>query len=64
MSKTWMPRQRFFTEVGRGAINFKAIFADSDRAGIKHYFVEQDETPGSPLASIKVSIDYLKQLEF
>jgi sugar phosphate isomerase/epimerase len=56
--------KRFFTEVGRGTINFKEIFADSDKAGIKHYFVEQDETPGSPFESIKMSIDYLKQLEF
>jgi sugar phosphate isomerase/epimerase len=56
--------KRFFTEVGRGTINFKEIFAGSDKAGIKHYFVEQDETPGSPFASIKLSIDYLKQLEF
>ena len=56
--------KRFFTEVGRGTINFKEIFADSDKAGIKHYFVEQDETPGSPFESIKLSIDYLKQLEF
>ena len=56
--------KRFFTEVGHGTINFKEIFADSDKAGIKHYFVEQDETPGSPFASIKMSIDYLKQLEF
>jgi sugar phosphate isomerase/epimerase len=56
--------KRFFTEVGRGTINFKEIFADSDKAGIKHYFVEQDETPGSPFESIKLSIDYLKRLEF
>jgi sugar phosphate isomerase/epimerase len=56
--------KHFFTEVGRGTINFKEILADSDKAGIKHYFVEQDETPGSPFASIKMSIDYLKQLEF
>ncbi len=56
--------KRFFTEVGRGTINFKEIFAASAKAGIKHYFVEQDETPGSPFESIKISIDYLKQLEF
>ena len=57
------PKQ-FFTEVGRGTINFRQIFADSQKAGIEHYFVEQDETPGSPFESIKMSIDYLKQLEF
>lgn len=56
--------KRFFTEVGRGVIDFKPIFASAGKAGIKHFFVEQDETPGSPFSSIKVSIDYLKQLEF
>jgi sugar phosphate isomerase/epimerase len=56
--------KRFFTEVGRGIIDFKQIFARSDEAGIKHYFVEQDETPGSPFASIKISIDYLKRIQF
>ena len=55
---------RYFTEVGRGVIDFKEIFAASEQAGIKHYFVEQDETPASPFASIKTSIDYLKRLEF
>jgi len=56
--------KKFFTEVGRGTINFREIFADSEKAGIKHYFVEQDETPASPFESIKMSIDYLKLLEF
>jgi sugar phosphate isomerase/epimerase len=53
-----------FTEVGRGRIDFKPIFAQSQKAGVKYYFVEQDQTPGSPFDSIKVSVDYLKQLEF
>lgn len=56
--------KRYFTEVGRGVIDFKEIFASAGKAGIKHYFVEQDETPGSPFTSIKTSIDYLKQLEY
>lgn len=56
--------KRDFTEVGRGTIDFKEIFAASKQAGIKHYFVEQDETPASPFDSIKASIDYLKRLEF
>jgi len=53
-----------FTEVGRGRIDFKKLFAQSKKAGVKYYFVEQDQTPGSPFDSIKVSVDYLKQLEF
>jgi sugar phosphate isomerase/epimerase len=56
--------KRGITEVGRGVIDFKTIFAKTLRGAIKHYFVEQDTTPGSPFDSIKVSFDYLKQLEF
>jgi sugar phosphate isomerase/epimerase len=52
-----------FTEVGRGTIDFKKIFALSKRAGIRHYFVEQDRSD-APLESIKVSYDYLSKLEF
>lgn len=50
-------------EVGRGSLDFKSIFAESGRAGIKHYFVEQDE-PQQPLESIRVSIEYLRKLEY
>jgi sugar phosphate isomerase/epimerase len=53
-----------FTEVGRGIIDFKKLLAAAEKAGVKHYFVEQDETPGSPFSSLKISIDYLKQLQF
>lgn len=56
--------KKFFTEVGRGTIDFKLIFAQAGKAGIKHYFVEQDQCPGSPFDSIKISADYLKQLTF
>ena len=52
-----------FTEAGRGTIDFKTIFALSGKAGIRHYFVEQDRS-ASPLESIKISYDYLSKLEF
>lgn len=55
--------QKGFAEVGRGTIDFKKIFAHSKQAGIKHYFVEQDQS-AAPLESIKISADYLKKLEF
>ncbi len=54
----------FFTEVGRGRIDFKPIFAKSKQAGVKYFIVEQDQCPGNPLDSIKISFDYLKTLEF
>ena len=56
--------RHFFTEVGQGTIDFKKIFAAAQKAGVKHYFVEQDETPVSPFSSIRLSMDYLKRLEF
>jgi len=55
---------RGITEVGRGVIDFKSVFAKAPKGAIKHYFVEQDTCPGSPFDSIKISFDYLKQLEF
>ncbi len=55
---------RGFTEVGRGRIDFKSVFARARRAGARHYFVEQDETPGSPFDSLKVSLDHLRRLTF
>ncbi|HEV2713954.1 MAG TPA: sugar phosphate isomerase/epimerase, partial [Terriglobales bacterium] len=51
------------TEVGSGVIDWKRIFAQSDKAGIKHYFVEHDN-PKSPFDSIKTSYQYLAQLRF
>jgi len=51
------------TEVGRGIIDFKRIFAQADRAGTKHFFVEHDE-PVSAFDSIQISYAHLKQLEF
>ncbi|PYX03730.1 MAG: sugar phosphate isomerase/epimerase [Acidobacteria bacterium] len=51
------------TEVGSGIIDWKKIFAQSDKASIKHYFVEHDN-PKKPLESIKKSYDYLASLRF
>jgi sugar phosphate isomerase/epimerase len=56
--------KKFFTEVGRGVIDFKQLLPQAQRAGVKHFFVEQDETPGSPFDSIKISFDYLHALRF
>ena len=55
--------RHFFTEVGQGTIDFKKILAAARMAGVKHYLVEQDETPASPFSSLKLSIDYLNRLE-
>jgi len=51
------------TEVGSGVIDWKRIFAQSEKAGIKHYIVEHDK-PAAPFDSIKISYDYLRQLRW
>src|ERR1051325_3869206 len=55
---------RFFTDVGQGTIDFRRIFRRARQAGIEHYFYEQDETPGSPFDSAKVSYEYLRALTY
>jgi sugar phosphate isomerase/epimerase len=51
------------TEIGSGIIDWKKIFAQSGRAGIKHYIVEYDK-PAVPFESIKTSYEYLRQLRW
>lgn len=53
--------QQSFTEVGNGIIDFKKIFKQADKAGLKYFFVEQDKCPGSPFNSIAKSYDYIKK---
>jgi len=50
-------------DVGAGDIDFKAIFARREQAGIQHFFVEHDE-PADPWASVAASYQYLRALEF
>lgn len=58
-----MGADREMTPVGEGQIDFAAIFAESETAGLKHYFVEHDH-PEDALASIRTSITHLRSLEF
>jgi sugar phosphate isomerase/epimerase len=51
------------TEVGSGIVDWKRIFAASDKAGIKHYIVEHDH-PKAPLESIAGSYAYLNKLRW
>ncbi len=53
--------KKFFTEVGNGVIDFKSIFSQAQKAGMKHYFVEQDSCPGSPFDSIEKSFKYISR---
>src|SRR6185437_385544 len=50
-----------FKSVGSGSIDFPAVLSAAAASGVRHYFVEQDETPGDPIASLRKSYDYLEK---
>ena len=58
-----VPREAF-RDVGNGAVDIGAVLKAGAKAGVQHYFVEQDQTPGNPLDSLKQSYGYLEQLSY
>ena len=48
-----------FKEVGNGTVDIPAILAVAKHSGVKNYFVEQDQTPGDPIESLRESYKYL-----
>jgi sugar phosphate isomerase/epimerase len=51
------------TEVGRGIIDWKEIFAAAPRAGVKHYFIEQEPPFERPaLEAVRLSYNWLHTL--
>jgi sugar phosphate isomerase/epimerase len=53
-----VPRETF-KEVGNGTLDFPAILEAAKKTAVKHYFVEQDQTPGNPIDSLRESYKYL-----
>ena len=55
--------EKLYTCPGYGTIDFKKIFAQSVKSGVKYYTVEIDENP-NPMKCIEDSYRYLKALRF
>jgi sugar phosphate isomerase/epimerase len=53
-----------FKEVGHGVLDWPAILKTAASTGVEHYFVEQDQTPGDPLESLRQSFGYLSKLQY
>lgn len=49
-----------FKEVGSGTLDFVAILKAAREIGVDRFFVEQDQTPGDPTASLRQSYQYLQ----
>jgi sugar phosphate isomerase/epimerase len=48
-----------FKEVGSGTVDFAAILVEAKKTGVKNFFVEQDQTPGNPIDSLRASYKFL-----
>lgn len=51
-----------FKEVGSGSIDVPAVLKAANSVGVKNYFVEQDQTAGDPIISLRKSYTYLKPM--
>jgi sugar phosphate isomerase/epimerase len=50
-----------FKEIGNGTLDWPGILKAASADGVKHYFVEQDQTAGDPLESLRQSYAYLEK---
>ena len=54
--------QDFNTEIGKGTIDFKAIFTEAKLSGMKHFFIEHETNYyPNPIDSVKTSCAYVKK---
>jgi sugar phosphate isomerase/epimerase len=53
-----------FKEVGSGVLDWPTVLRAAQSAGVRHYIVEQDQTPGDPVASLRQSFEWISKLNF
>ncbi|MBI3208871.1 MAG: TIM barrel protein [Candidatus Solibacter usitatus] len=53
-----------FAELDKGVIDMAPVLAAAAKAGVKHYFIEQDQTPGNPLDSLRQSFAHISKLNY
>jgi sugar phosphate isomerase/epimerase len=53
-----------FKEVGSGVLDWPKVLRAAAAAKVAHYFVEQDQTPGDPVESLRQSYGYLSKLSY
>ena len=57
------PGDRKSTVLGKGTIVYRPIFEAAKKAGIKHYFVEQEDFDGDQMGELKEDYQYLHTLQ-
>jgi sugar phosphate isomerase/epimerase len=53
-----------FKEIGNGVLEWPVVLRAASAAGVQHYFVEQDQTSGDPVESLRQSYAYLSKLNY
>jgi sugar phosphate isomerase/epimerase len=53
-----------FKEVGQGVVDWPKVLTAAAAAGVKHYIVEQDQTPGDPVDSLRQSFNFLTKVDY
>jgi sugar phosphate isomerase/epimerase len=54
------PGQRVSTELGRGVVDFKPVFAAARKVGIRYAIVEQEEFDIPAMEALKIDFDFMK----
>ena len=49
-------------EFGKGGLDITGLLANRDKAGLKYFFVEQEEYAATPVESMKHNMEYLRKL--
>ncbi|MDB5031387.1 sugar phosphate isomerase/epimerase [Mucilaginibacter sp.] len=52
------------TEFGNGTLDIVGLLKHSKDAGMKYFFIEQEEYPVSALDSMKINMEYLKKVDY
>jgi len=63
MYKESVPRTAF-KEVGNGVLDWPKVLRAAAAAKVQHYFVEQDQTPGDPVDSLRQSYAFVSKLTY
>ena len=50
------------TELGRGSIDYRAIFLAAKKCKIEHAFVEQEQFDLPPMEALKIDAEYMRHL--
>jgi sugar phosphate isomerase/epimerase len=59
-----MRKDRSMTAVGQGTIDFASLFKLRGSAGVRHFYVENDEAPAPYLPDITTSFQTLRALRY